>query len=221
MPVKYVPRGTGRAAAPSVAAPALESSQKRRTATSKAVTSKALDAAFETLLNGAGKRVTTGAASAKAIATPAAPKPKVTRSKDPFADKPKKSDDFPIVSVMERGDMDAAIQLMQEDAVYQLQEAALKEERRDIKTKVVALGKKYDLPGFCWGPFVVYCRGMATRTSLSAEKVKEMMLLNGIPAEELAACYTESDPFPDVRIVDTSKPSKPKKSKSEGSNGDE
>lgn len=131
------------------------------------------------------------------------------RSKNPFADRaPAKSDAFPLVSVLSQPHMNRVIEIMKDDTELAEEIEGLTAARKKMKAELVEIATETGYPGFKWGPFVAYARGMKTKRTFSASKAKTVMVEAGVDASLLDACYTESDPFPDVRIVDTSRPRK-------------
>jgi hypothetical protein len=113
-----------------------------------------------------------------------------------------KYDSFPIVSEFEQADMDLAIELMTEDVLYKEQEDAVVAARRDIKKELAAISQKYDVAGMRHGQLVTYYGGMKTKKTLSKTKLVE----NGVDLDVIEASYSESAPYPDVRVVNLSKP---------------
>lgn len=150
------------------------------------------------------------------------PKPaKPSADKNPFSAKPAKSDSFPLVSVLARPDMDRVIEIMKDDTQLAEEIEGLLAARASMKKELAEIATRTEHPGFTWGPFVAYARGMKTKRTFSASLAKTIMVEEGIHADRIEECYTESDPFPDVRIVDTSKPKKVKAGKTGSQEGEE
>jgi len=116
---------------------------------------------------------------------------------------PTKADAMPLVSVMERADMMRAIELMQDDVAYQEQQGAIAEARAAIKLEIVALAKKYSLPGVRFGNICVYYNGLKDKRTLNAKLVAVHLAV-----DVMADCYTFSKPYEDCKVVDLSKPRK-------------
>lgn len=154
------------------------------------------------------KSMATGRLGISNPATQGIPVKKISSGKAPTDKPPSKSDDFPVASVLSKRDMKRVIEIMQDDTEFATQISALEDARKEMKDEIVQIGIRNNVPGLRWGPYVAYLRGMATRRSLSLDKVKRKWVLAGLDVEDLDDCYVESSPFPDVRIVDTSKPKK-------------
>jgi hypothetical protein len=121
--------------------------------------------------------------------------------------KPSKSqlkfDSMPIVSVMERRDMDRAIALMSEDVECQEVEQTTALRRKEIKGELAALAIEYDLQsGFRYGTIGVYYNGSGTKKTLNIS----LLLENGVTPAQIEESYKESEPFVKLRVIDVSKP---------------
>lgn len=131
----------------------------------------------------------------------------------PTPAKPLRADELPLISVMDRADMDRAQALMQDDCDYQEQIASINETRAAGKEELIALANKYNLPGMRTGNLVVYYGGKKTKRTLSKKLLAEF-----VDIDTIERCHTVSKPHEDIRIVDLSKP---KKSKGDGDGNDE
>ena len=145
------------------------------------------------------------------LKTPLTPKPTPTTAATPARTTgaykpPTKADSFPAVTQFGAEDAAEAVRLMDEDVAYQEQEEAVKKARRDIKDGLAYIAKKYRVDGMQHGSLVVYYSGSKTRKTLD----KTLLVENGCPADVVAASYKESKPWEDVRVVDTSRPRKPR-----------
>lgn len=140
---------------------------------------------------------------------------------DPFStDAPaKKSDSFPLVSVLPRHDMDRVIEIMKDDSQLADELDGITTARRAMKKELVEIAVRNDVPGgLRWGSFTAYIRGMKTKKTFSPKKAKAVMVEAGLEAELLEGCYSTSEPYADVKIEDSTKP---KKEKAAGGGDDE
>lgn len=136
----------------------------------------------------------------------AAPKPATvvpTKQKDKqdkkhYEDKPKRADDFPIVSAFNKSDMKESIRLMQESVRLSRLQKECKESLDTIKVELAGIAKRNKVEGMRYGSLVVYYRGEKTRKTLNYAKLLEA----GVPASKLDQGYVESKPFLDLQVRD-------------------
>ena len=66
-----------------------------------------------------------------------------------------------------------------------------------IQTRLIEIADAFSLPGMRFGRIGFYYGGEKTRSSLDKRKLIE----NGVDPELIAACYSDSKPFPDARFI--------------------
>lgn len=121
----------------------------------------------------------------------------------------RKSDSFPLVSVMEQADMDEAKLYMDMEVDYQEQESAIVKARAEIKAKLKELGHKYNLPGFRYGNLATYVTPLPGKRTFQTDV---LMLNHGLTTDDLDACYKTGKPGWKVEVRDLSKPRGKKRS---------
>lgn len=123
-------------------------------------------------------------------------------------------DELPLVSVLGKQSMKQSIALMQQFfANKDLMDAAedAEEANKAIRKQLAEIARDHGLPGFRWGTLSSIDRGQKTRKSLSPK----LLVANGVAADVLTMSYTESAPWDDVVVEDSSRPKKPRRRKDE------
>jgi len=145
-------------------------------------------------------------AGRKASVKPAPkPIPVPTPTAKPAGPKTKRADEFPLISVMSRTDMEEARALMQADIDYQDQAKSIAQIRDDIKISLYGIAKRYSLDGFRAGTLVVYNNGMRAGSKRFNSKAGKRLLAElGATEEQLESCMKETKPFLDLKVRDVS-----------------
>lgn len=98
---------------------------------------------------------------------------------------------LPLISCMDREDMDEAKRLLEE---YDGTDTLLKQlegEKDKLKKGLAELQKKYGLAGMRWGGWAYATRVMEGRESLS----KELLIQAGVGADVIEACTVKGKPY--------------------------
>lgn len=105
---------------------------------------------------------------------------------------------IPEVTVIDdREIMKTAMALLRKATMVKIQMSKLEEQERQIKDELNAICTAYNLPGLRHGLNCIQYDGWQTRKTLS----KEMLLANGVTAEQIANSFAESKPFQMAKIV--------------------
>lgn len=121
-----------------------------------------------------------------------------------YKPKPARYDEFPLVSVLSRRDMDSAVSLMQDDQLFAEQIETLVEARAEIKAGLAEIARRNSLSGFRHGQLVTYYNGRKRKKTLS----KRLLVENLVSIAIIDASYQLSKEYEEVKVVDLSKPKK-------------
>jgi len=114
-----------------------------------------------------------------------------TPSPSPAPEKP-----LPDLREFDPQDQQELMTLLDDYQILKEQADAIEARMKRIKTQVADHCEAYHAPGLAYDNVRVHYRGMTTKSTLD----KGLLLLNGCPAEAIAASYKEGSPFLDMTI---------------------
>ncbi len=135
--------------------------------------------------------------------------------KQPADDPPtKRADEFPLISVLPKSDMQTVLGLMTMDLELAAMEKQIKLDRTDGKVKIHVIIESNDLTGaggLRWGQIAVYDQGIVSRPSCKLEDFIKALLETGMVTADLidecrAAATKPGKEFLDLKVTDLSKP---------------
>jgi hypothetical protein len=125
-----------------------------------------------------------------------------TRKPLPHEKPTARADEFPLLSIMQKSDMNRARQLLEEEVELKEAEDLAATQRKAGRAELLLLADKYKQDGFRHGTVAMYVYRGKTRRTLDAR----LLLENGVTTEQLDASYTESKPWDEVQVKQLQRP---------------
>jgi hypothetical protein len=122
------------------------------------------------------------------------PPPRPVEEED---EKPVTGESLPLVSVLDKGTMEAAKKLLTE--AQELKARMDKESERlgEIKEALVGICSAFELAGLRWGQIGLVYNGLSSKRTLD----KGLLLENGVTADQIKASYKEGKPYVNARFI--------------------